>query len=81
MRSRRPPFAPEPVADVVADDRGDRGEDDHRDDVEVPGRGQDAGGDEHRLARERDARRLEHDHEEENDEPVALQEVHHESQP
>ena len=62
----------ERVADVVADDRARCRDDDHPRDREVvlSGRREDGGGDERRLAGDRDARRLDRDGEEEEDEPV-----------
>jgi hypothetical protein len=71
--------AAEPVADVVADDRGDRGDRDHLRDrvVVLLGRREDGRGHERGLAGERDSRRLARDDEEEEDEPVVEEELRH----
>src|SRR5262245_4757041 len=77
-----PPAAvpPEHVADVVADDRCGRRDDDDCDDVEPVLPGEDAGGDERPLAGKRDAGRLDADQQkEQNESPrlVMLDEVGH----
>ena len=59
-----PALAPDQVADVVADDRGERGERDHELDFELAPGGEHGGGDQRRLAWNRHAAGLGH-HEQE----------------
>src|ERR671935_57412 len=70
---KQPPTAPaadEPITEVVPDDRrGGRDDDDHRD-VVVALRREHAERDQRCLPGERDPERLEHDHEEEERQPV-----------
>ena len=71
------PAADDPVAEVVADDRRRGRDGDHLGDVVVPLRGEDAEEDERRLARERDAERLDHHDQEKERQPVLGDEVRH----
>jgi hypothetical protein len=66
-REEEPPAHPPPdrEADVVADDRGRRGDGDHELDLQLVARGEDAGGEDRRLAGHRDAHRLDRDEPEE----------------
>jgi len=68
---------PEPVPDVVADNRRRRGNHDHLDNVHVAPRREDAGGDQCGLARKWDSGRLHRDQHEEDDQPVVLDERLH----
>src|SRR5262249_24956993 len=68
-------LAAQPVADVVADDRGDHRDDDHCSDREMPVRRVDGGRDERRLPRQPEARRFEADDREQEEQPVVLDEV------
>jgi hypothetical protein len=75
---RAPAESPEdPVAEVVADDRGRRGDHDHPDDRVMPLCSEHAEGDQRGLARQGDAERLEHDHDEEQRQPVRDEEMRH----
>ena len=67
----------QPVAEVVADDRGSRRDGDHLRDRVVALRGEHAEEDERRLARKRNAERLEHHDEEEKRQAVMREEVGH----
>ena len=83
---RRPPqqlapaFAPDPVADVVADDRRESGDDDHRlDAVELPVVREDPGGDQCGLARQRHPGGFHRDEHEQDEHPVREEEIGHAS--
>src|SRR5439155_16436516 len=69
--------AAEPVADVVADDRGGSRDRDHPEQRVVPLLREYRRGDQRRLARNRDARRLDRDRKEQQHQPVLDQLVGH----
>ena len=67
----------DPVAHVVAEDRAERREPDHRPDRVVAARGQDARSDERRLAGNPHPGRFEGDDQEEEGQPVLVDDVLH----
>jgi hypothetical protein len=77
LQEAAPEQASRPVAGVVADDRRDRADDDHLGQRKVPLRREDRRGDERGLPGKRHTRRFEGHHEEDDEEPVLLDELRH----
>ena len=80
LEQRATALAPDPVADVVPDDRRRRGDRDHLDDVQLVLRGEDAAGNERSLAGKRNPGGLDADEHEQQDESprlVVLDQVRH----
>ena len=75
LEQRPAAAAPDHEADVVADDRAGRGDDDHRDDRQLVLAGGEAGEDHRRLTRQRNAERLDPDEQPEQREAQVLRDA------